>query len=254
MDAFEAAFEETTRILLGRGLSGFYALERWLSRHVPMPYPAKSMKSGREVWMPPPQDFLGRRFSTSNVVSMSEGELNAPSPFKPGDLEGADVEKIRRSLIQPIATYWGDFRYKTHENVQKSSGCGDCLNLYMCEDVYHGAKNVAFCKSVLYSQNMFGCSMTTHSSYCVHTHNSVRLTRCFEMDACTDCSDCYFCHNAENCTECMFCFNVKAKRYAIGNVEYPKEQYLQVKKMVLAEISAKLEKAKKLDLDIYNIG
>ena len=254
MDAFETAFEETTKILLGRGLTNFYALEAWLGEHVPLPYPAKSAKSGKEVWMPPSQDFLGRRFNDHNVVSMSEGELNAPSPFKPKDLEEADVETIRRTLIRPIAVYWGDFRYKTYENAQKSSGCGDCVNIYRCEDVYHGAKNIAFCKSALYCQNMYGCSMTTHSSYCIHIHNSVRMSRCFEMDACTDCSDSYFCHNGENLTECMFCFNVKAMRYAIGNVEYPREQYLRVKKMALEEISHKLEKEKKLDWSIYNIG
>lgn len=52
----------------------------------------------------------------------------------------------------------------------------------------------------------------------------------------------------------MFCFNVKAKRYAIGNVEYPKEEYLRVKKLVLDEIAAKLEKGKKLEWSIFNVG
>jgi len=47
---------------------------------------------------------------------------------------------------------------------------------------------------------------------------------------------------------------VKAKRYAIGNVEMKKEEYLKIKKLVLTEIANKLEKDKKLDLNIYNVG
>jgi len=74
------------------------------------------------------------------------------------------------------------------------------------------------------------------------------------MDNCRDSSDCLFCHNVENCGNCLFCFNVKAKHYAIGNVEVGKEKYEEIKKMVLEEISKKLEKEKNLDLDIYSLG
>lgn len=62
------------------------------------------------------------------------------------------------------------------------------------------------------------------------------------------------CHNIEDCQECMFCFNVKSLRYAIGNVEVGKERYLKIKRMVLDEISKKLEKDKNLGISIYNIG
>ncbi|MFH0817693.1 MAG: hypothetical protein V1909_03600, partial [Candidatus Micrarchaeota archaeon] len=85
-------------------------------------------------------------------------------------------------------------------------------------------------------------------------YNSVKLTRCFEMDSCRSCSDSYFSHNCEGLSNCMFCFNAKSLRYAIGNVEVGREQYMKIKKRVLDEIVKKLEKDKNLDLDIYNIG
>jgi len=52
----------------------------------------------------------------------------------------------------------------------------------------------------------------------------------------------------------MFCFNAKNKSYAIGNVEVGEENFAMVKRLVLGEIAAKLEKNRTLDLDIYNIG
>jgi hypothetical protein len=52
----------------------------------------------------------------------------------------------------------------------------------------------------------------------------------------------------------MFCFNVKSKRYAIGNVELGRDKYLEVKQKVLEEIVKKLEKNKSLEISIFNLG
>ena len=52
----------------------------------------------------------------------------------------------------------------------------------------------------------------------------------------------------------MFCFNAKSLRYAIANKEYPKEEYLRIKKLILDELNSRLEKSKKLEMSIFNIG
>lgn len=52
----------------------------------------------------------------------------------------------------------------------------------------------------------------------------------------------------------MFCFNAKSLRYAIGNVEVGKEEYLKVKARILASIFERLEKEKRLAHSIFNIG
>jgi hypothetical protein len=80
------------------------------------------------------------------------------------------------------------------------------------------------------------------------------VVRCFEVEGCNSCADAYFCHNCEGLSECMFCFNVKSKRYAIGNVEVGKEKYVQIKKTLLEQISGRLQKDKKLEWSIFNVG
>jgi hypothetical protein len=52
----------------------------------------------------------------------------------------------------------------------------------------------------------------------------------------------------------MFCFNVKAKKYAIANVEVGKEKYMAIRKKVLDELTNRLEKEKRLDLNIFNLN
>ncbi|MFH1285817.1 MAG: hypothetical protein ABIH99_04505, partial [Candidatus Micrarchaeota archaeon] len=114
-------------------------------------------------------------------------------------------------------------------------------------------KNAAFCDAALNSESVFGCNWILHSKFCMKCRNSLNLTACFEMESCTNCSSSYFCHNCEGLTDCLFCFNVKSKRYAVGNMEVGKEEYLRIKKLVLEEITDKLQKQGKLNLDIYSI-
>ncbi|PIT84957.1 hypothetical protein COU37_00335 [Candidatus Micrarchaeota archaeon CG10_big_fil_rev_8_21_14_0_10_45_29] len=254
MDEFEKSFAQTTKILLGAELGSFYDYSKWLSEHVFLPYCAKSKKSGKEVWLAPSRDFLGKKFDAARIVSMEEGEINKENSYSYEDIKDADLNSFRTKFCEPIALYLGNFRYKTHQNALKSSGTGDCVNVYMGEDVYHGARNIGFCKSMLYCENIFGCREGTNCKYCINCYGSTYLTRCFEMDSCTKCSDSYFCHNCENLENCLFCFNSKGLHYAIANIEVGKEKYMEIKKKILTEISQKLEKNKKLDISIFNIG
>ncbi|MEW6529128.1 MAG: hypothetical protein AB1391_04515 [Candidatus Micrarchaeota archaeon] len=118
---------------------------------------------------------------------------------------------------------------------------------------FHQSKNVAYSFWPKYAEHVFGTYMVFYSEYCINCYKSTKLKRCFEVDNSYNCSDCYFCYNCENLSDCMFCFNTKSKRYAIGNVEIGREQYMRIKKIVLGEITTKLENDKKLDLSIYNI-
>jgi hypothetical protein len=52
----------------------------------------------------------------------------------------------------------------------------------------------------------------------------------------------------------MFCFNTKNKRYAIGNVEVGREEYMRIKSLVMASILSELEKTHALRHDIFNVG
>jgi hypothetical protein len=61
-----------------------------------------------------------------------------------------------------------------------------------------------------------------------------------------------FCHNCENLQNSMFCFNTKNKNYAIGNVEVGREEYMRIKKMVLDEVNAELDKTGALKRSVFS--
>jgi hypothetical protein len=181
------------------------------------------------------------------------GKVNS-SPFKPADFAAATVADLSERLIKPISYLCGDFRFRTYEQVDKCSGAGDGRNLYYGEDLYLQIKNVAYSNYTLYSENMFGCHSAPRSKFCIKAHNSVNLTRCFEVDGCINSSDSYFCHNSESLSHCLFCFNAKSLRYAVGNVEVGPEKFAKAKKLLLDYVVGELKAKKDCALDIYNVG
>ncbi|MFA6531017.1 MAG: hypothetical protein WCT31_04760, partial [Candidatus Micrarchaeia archaeon] len=80
------------------------------------------------------------------------------------------------------------------------------------------------------------------SEFSMKCYDSVKLTRCFEVDGGRGCSDTYFSHNVEGLQNCAFCFNAKSKQYSVGNSEVGRERFMEVKKMVQEWVLEELEK------------
>ena len=254
MIEMEKAFRETTKLLLGGELSHIDSYADWLGRSVPLPTLAESVLSGKDVWMPPPLNYLNTAFNKSKIISMDEmNSLNA-SKFTVKDIENTSLDKLITRFIKPIAYFCGNFRYQNYENFEKVSGGGGGRNVYMAEDAYLGVKNIAFSNYTLFCENMFGCYGTTHSQFNIHVYRSVALSRCFEVDSSSNCRDILFCHNCENVNDSMFCFNAKNLRYAIGNIQLRPDQYRLIKSEILEEIVKELKETKSLQYDIFNIG
>jgi len=143
---------------------------------------------------------------------------------------------------------------------------GNNHNNGLCPILYHGSdgykvsdltysKQCGYCTHTSKCEGVFGSSILINSSkYCLRCHDSNKLTACMDCDSCSNCSYCYFCHNCEGLTECMFCFNAKSLRYAIGNVQYPKEEYLKLKQKILVEMQKRIEKSGDIGFDIYDLG
>ncbi|MFH1393697.1 MAG: hypothetical protein ABII71_03460 [Candidatus Micrarchaeota archaeon] len=252
-EELERAFSSTCRLLLGKELAGLEQYGGWLGKAVPLPRETKSALSGKEVWIPPSDIYLKKQFNLKNAISADEIDQANTPPMGAGELEGASVKDIL-GMIKPISHYCGNFRYWTYTNAEKSSGTGDGRNMLMCDDVYLKVKNVAYGNYVLYSENLFGCHGIMHSGFSIHAHYCTKITRCFEVDACTNSSDLLFCHNCENVHDSMFCFNAKNLRNAIGNVPVAPDEYRRIKELVQQEIVKELGEKKSFRYDIFNVG
>lgn len=248
----EEEFQATTKLLLGEKLN-IQDCAGWLSRHVPLPTKEKSMVSGKDVWIPPPLSYLRKKYNPLRIFSMDEiDKVNKPT-CTIEDLEGASVKYIVK-IVKPLACACGNFRHWTYENVEESSGAGDCRNVHRSEEAYIKIKNVAFSNFMLISHNVFGSFRILESSFVINAYNSKKITRCVEVDSCSNSSGLLFCHNCENVHDSMFCFNAKNLRNAVGNIPLPPKKYQEIKSMVLKSMVQELKEKKTLKYDIYNVG
>jgi hypothetical protein len=249
IDEIEKSFQSTSEILFGKRLTGFTEYREWLLENVDRTIHRKSEISDGTIYMPDVVFFAAiKRMMVTLDESVALGEKRL-SPAEARELTLANASE----KLAEIKYVTSDVMVGQNADLRETS---TCMNAQHCADGvwYIYTKCDAYCFWPRETEYSFGGHFLFASKFCMKCYNSVALTRCFEVSDSNNSSDCYFCHNVENCQNCMFCFNVKSLRYAIGNVEVGKEKYTEIKKKITNEIGTKLEKYKKLDANIYNLG
>jgi hypothetical protein len=248
VDELEKAFRSTSEIILGKKLQDPQSYRPWLFENVLEATRMKSKLSGKTIYVPTLIFFK----LIKNMITLEESVQMAEKKLPLSELDHLTLANAAEKL-KGINYLTSDVKLGQNEDVRE---CDTYMNARHCLDgiFYIYAKYDAYCFWPRETEYSFGCHYTLASKFCMKCYYSVNLTRCFEVSDSTNCADCYFSHNLENCSNCLFCFNVKSLRYAIGNVEVGKEKFMEIKAKLLAEITATLEKKKRLDLNIYNLG
>ncbi|MCX6769624.1 MAG: hypothetical protein NT051_03005 [Candidatus Micrarchaeota archaeon] len=231
-------WDSTCRVLFGQEVGQLPEFGKWLSEIGEQLAHRKSSVSGKDVSYAIANYKEGSRWIGFEEIDFTKKA--APLP----EIEGASIEELVAAL-QDKFYYVGSAVLGNSQSVEKSSGITDCF--YM-----HETGKLTECKYTAYSiigrlgEDCFGVNGIGESAMCVKCCETFRNRRCFELWQSRSCSDCFYSHNLDDCQECFFCFNAKNLRYAIGNLQLPKEKYLEVKKRLQAEMAALLKKEKRL--------
>ncbi len=249
MPEIEEAFQLATKVLLGVSLQGIQLHGEWLYENHRKLTTTKSAISGKPISNPP---MLFYRLISLRAVKFDEWPEIGKHSIPAEETKGIALSSAKK-IIEPI-------RYYTPESVLGQNIAVEECSHYIDSSYCYKVNSFVSCKYCAYSfwprdsEYLFGVDTVFSSRFCLKCYSSSNLTRCFEVANSTNCSDSYFCYNCDALDNCMFCFNTKSKRHAIGNVEYPREQYLRIKKLLLDEIARKIEKEKRLSLSIFNVG
>ena len=246
----EESFAKVAELLLGRQLSPLIAYVKWLEQGLPAHVVEKKSRISGKPAFTVSLPFYNRM--GNNIATLEEAlALGEKS------LTGAEVEKLSLAnagqVLSKISTTSQNVVFGENFDVLDSACYGPVQHCYRLAFSWW-SKYCSCSYWVRTSEHMYGCSDCDDCSFCMKCRQSSKLQRCFEMDSCSNCSDCHFCHDCESLTDCMFCFNARNMRYAIGNVQYSREEYMKAKAMLQQGIGTKLEKDKKLEMSIYNIG
>jgi len=239
------AFSLTCKMLLGRPLEGdIGAHEKWLTHGVLQPLPAASALSKKPIRLMRFANY--DKLPANRLLTLAEGAAHGRENKIDGQAAGALTLANAGSMLSPIAFFTPEFVEGTNTDILDCAASVDSSMCYRMAAPPVATKYAAFTYWARRCEYVFGGSTLFDCRFALACRHCVSLTRCLGTDSSRSSSDCHFCHNVEDCAECLFCFNVKGKRYAIGNVEMKKEDYLRVKKMVMVEVAALLEKEKKL--------
>jgi len=249
MGSVHEAFSKTARLLLGSELGGMDDYEGWLKRGVRWKREVESEVSGKKVAVPLLAFYnLAKRGFVTMEESLELGKK--PSPVK--DIESVCL-KNASACFREILFFTPEMMLG--ENICVEDTCTSFSSQYSIRGIYpNSCKYTAYCYWPRNSQYVFGSSMLFSCEFCMKCSNSENLTRCFETSDSHSCSDCYFCHNCENMRDSMFCFNAKNMKYAIGNTELGRQEYMRIKELILGEIAARLKRDKTLQPSIFNVS
>ncbi|MDO8554357.1 MAG: hypothetical protein Q7S22_06105 [Candidatus Micrarchaeota archaeon] len=244
-------FSKTIELLLKKKPSnGIDSYALWLARHVHGFQRQKSVASGKDVFLANYGNYSD--MPKNRLLTLEEAKTIGQSLKLTKEEVGSLSLKNAHEKIGKIAFFNSDIQDGQNINNLECTITIDAAFCYrsVCS-VY--SKYCAYSFWPRSSQNVFGCDSVFDSAFCINCYHSVNLQRCLEMDSCNSCSDSYFCHNCENLQDSMFCFNTKNKKYAIGNSELGKENYMKIKENITEQIFQELEKNGKSKHDIFSL-
>ena len=247
----EEAFSSTMKIIFGREQGNLSEKKEWLLEKIPRIEEGKSCASGSRLLIPPNSNYTD--YPRNRLITLEEAEFVGERLNISQEAAGKISFENAAQIISDIAYLCAEWRVGTQAgNVDCPSGIEstDCLMTVLPIE----SKACAYSYLARNSESLFGTYYTRYSQFCIRCYQSAKLSRCAECDNCRDCTDCLFCHNCENVRDSMFCFNVKNLKNAIGNVELPREKYLEIKKRVVDELNGQLGKDGKTEISIFDVG
>ena len=249
LNPVEDAFQKTTSILFGRQLCDFQSYGNWLTNHVPSVVECKSAASGKKMCMSNfnPCNFFPKDRLVDRDEYWKVGEI---TKLEPNDI--GSFNSIKNS-IGKIGFCNPNGRLGECKNLILTPLSNTSLNCYCCP-IASFNEACAYSYWPRTSKYIFGSALVFDSSFCINSYYSMNLSRCFEVDGSSSCSDLYFSHNCENVRDSMFCFNAKNLNHAIGNSEFSTSDYKKLKASILEQIHDELETNKSISQDIFTIG
>ena len=224
------AFKSTCRVLFGQELGSLAEFVPYLSMMVDRPAVAKSFLSGKSVFLSRPHYCKAAKFIDVSEIQKAQQALSI------NDLK--DIDSALGALSEKFA-YCGNKNLGNSMDVVESDMCNDCMGIHSSQNVMT-SKNVAYSNGVRESECVFGCQLGGEVGFSIHSQVFFYSKRCFDAYMCFHSTDLYCCFNCRNCADAMFSFNQNSRRHCLGNLEFPKEKYAELKKKLCSEIAQEL--------------
>ncbi len=148
------------------------------------------------------------------------------------------LDKKNVESLEELINIWKSINMFTTERVYDSVDVVKSDPIYRCEKVYQST-DCRNCKNIVY------CDGCANSEYLIASQRSASISFSIRVDDSNDCSNSYnvicsskisnslFIQDCFNLHECIFCSHISNKKYCISNMQFEKEEYFEIKKMIV---------------------
>ncbi len=140
--------------------------------------------------------------------------------------------------MQDILTAWGKTNFMAAERVSESENVSESDNITMSQNIFrsrdvHESKNVILSDGIMKSEFIVASSRNINLSFCMRVEDSKNCSNCFNVNWSGKIADSMFIQDSYDLADCMFCSHIVSKQYCIANMQFEKEEYMKLRKMVI---------------------
>lgn len=190
---------------------------------IPSVQPVRCALSGEEIWTFFP---TGEKIASQKAIA---------DRFKKDEWMR---EKKSLTYIQDVLRSWNEINYLTGEKYIHSRDVSESDGIYNSSGV-HRSVSVFDSKHIVASYKLFDSQYMLASRDCSSCNVGIRMKESifcssgFEISWSHKVSRSMYIHDCFDVYECLFCSHLRSKKYCIANMQYGKEEYVNVKKLVI---------------------
>jgi len=148
------------------------------------------------------------------------------------------LPKKEVNSFDEILKIWESINFTTTERVYESINVSRSDTIYRCENVFlstncSDSKNLVFCDSLCNSDFLLASSRSGFSNYCIRCDDSVNCSNSYNVICSNKIVNSFFVQDCFDLFECMFCSHISSKKYCIANMQFSKEEYYDIKKLIV---------------------
>ena len=223
-------WRSATRILFSRDIGPLRDFQSYLKR---LPSPLRAEKSALSAQAA----YFSSHYAKGSKFALFE-EKEKLQKLKLPTSSLRDLDSILQNLGE-ISYYAGSKVLGNSSNCALSDNVIDSSFVLDSHEILTSAY-VAYSELTINCKHLFGCSSIGDSQFCVNSCEFSNAARIFESVDVYDSRDAYYCYYCRNCADCLFSFNQYSKKNLIGNVQFEKTKYGEMKADLLRQLTDEL--------------
>lgn len=202
-----------------------YTLEELLDKFafdLKLPKQVKDTLTGEVTWA----DSL----SSAKFITLANME-------KKDKTTGWMLPKIEVHSLEEIIKIWDKINLTTTERVYDSLNVLESDTIYGCQNIYRSTdcracENLVYCDSCGDSYYLLASQRSGSCNYAIRCDDSKDCSNCYNVICSNKVSNSFFIQDCFDLYECMFCSHIASKKYCIANMQFTKEEYMQIKESI----------------------